>query len=155
VFAAVDTDQDGRLSRAETDTYARGVLRALALSVDDAPIAIALENSQFPEREDMNLGLGMIRLRATATLPAPAVGRHHVSYANNHSPVPSVYLVNALAPANPRIEIGRPSRDVAQRSLTLDYIVTLDPRWTQLWWSFTGVAIGALLLCARWRRAES
>ena len=155
VIAAIDMDEDGQISRAEADRYAREVLRAVALSVDDTPMAIALEDSQFPELREMNLGVGMIRLRATATLPSSAVGSHHVSYANNHWPVPSVYLVNTLAQGNPRIEIGRPRRDVAQRSLTLEYRVTLDPRWARLWWSLTGVAIGGLLVCARWRRTES
>lgn len=155
VFAAIDTDQDGQIARAEAVRYARVVLSAVALSVDDTPVALALEDSQFPEREDMNLGLGMIRLRATAMLPSSAAGRHHLAYANNHRPVESVYLVNALEPATPRIEISQPLRDAAQQGLTLNYRVALDPRWARLWWSLTGVAMGGLLVCARWRRAAS
>jgi hypothetical protein len=71
----------------------------------------------------MKLGVGMIRLRALARVPTVASGRHEISYLNTHRPESSVYLVNALIPENPRIEIGDQQRDIAQHGLTLDYVV--------------------------------
>ena len=150
IFAAIDADQDGQISRAEGDAYARDVLRAVALSVDDTPMAVALEDSQFPQFQDIILGEGMIRLRATALLPSFSAGRHRVSYTNHHSPVPSVYLVNAVEQANPRIQIGQPRRDMAQRSFTLDYTVAADARLVRLGWLLAAVALVGLLIYARY-----
>jgi hypothetical protein len=45
---------------------------------------------------------------------------------NTHQPESSVYLVNALIPENPRIQLGDPRRDRAQHSLTLDYTVRAE-----------------------------
>jgi hypothetical protein len=149
VFALIDTDQDGQISRAEGDTYARDVLRAVALSVDDTPIATALEDSQFPQFQDMTLGEGMIRVRATALLPSVGAGHHHVSYANHYSPVPSVYLVNAAEQENSRIQIGQPRRDTAQRSFTLEYTVAPDARLERFGWLLAAVALVGLLIYAR------
>jgi hypothetical protein len=42
---------------------------------------------------------------------------------NTHRPESSVYLVNALAPANSRIRLGDPRRDIAQHGLTMEYQV--------------------------------
>jgi len=68
--------------------------------------------------------VGTIRLRATAKVPATSAGPHQVSFLNTHRPESSVYLVNALVPENPRIQLADQRRDVAQHGLTLDYTVT-------------------------------
>jgi hypothetical protein len=157
VFTSIDTDHDGQVSIVEREAYAREVLRSIALSIDGRPTPIVLEDSEFPEIRDMSLGVGTIRLRATATVPsaAAAVGHHTVSYANNHRPLASVYLVNALVPADSRIEIGQQRRDVAQRVLMLEYSVIPDALWARLSWSLVGLAMVGLLGCARRRCAPS
>jgi len=155
VFSSIDTDHDGQVSIAEREAYAQEVLRAIALSIDDRPTPVVLDDSWFPELRDMSLGVGMIRVRATATVPSVAVGRHTVSYANNHRPLASVYLVNALVPTDPRIEIVQQRRDVAQRVLMLEYRVIPEARWARLSWSLVGLAMIGLLGYARWRCAPS
>lgn len=122
IFALVDADGDGRISGAEGDGYARRVIEAIRLSVDGRPVPITLGSREFPDRETMGLGLGAIRLRATATAPA-GTGRHALVYLNTHAAASSVYLVNALLPSDPRIEISGQQRDVEQRGVTLDYRV--------------------------------
>ena len=123
VFAWIDTNRDGEISGVEGEAYARQMLRSVVLKVDGCPGPVILVGSSFPEFRDMGLGVGTIRLRATAKVPSAGTGRHQVSFLNTHRPESSVYLVNALVPENPRIQLGDPRRDRAQLSLTLDYTV--------------------------------
>ncbi len=126
VFAWIDTNRDGEISDAEGEAYARQMLRSVVLKVDGRPVPIALVKTSFPQFRDMSLGVGTIRLRATGRFPAAGAGRHQVSFLNTHRPESSVYLVNALVPANPRIQLADPRRDIAQHGLTLDYTVMAD-----------------------------
>ncbi len=126
VFAWIDTNRDGQVSGAEGDAYARQMLRSVVLKVDGYPVPITLAGTSFPQFRDMRLGVGTIRLWATAKVPSAGAGRHQVSFLNTHRPESSVYLVNALVPENPRIQLGEPRRDRAQLSLTLDYTITAD-----------------------------
>ena len=82
----------------------------------------------FPQFHDMSLGVGTIRLRATAKVPPASAGHHQISFLNTHRTESSVYLVNALVPANPRIQLADQRRDRAQLGLTLDYQVVGDAR---------------------------
>lgn len=154
IFASIDTDRDGRISVAEGEAYARQVLGSVALSVDGRPTSITLVDSRFPELSDMSLGVGTIRLHATAQASAAAVGRHRISYLNRHRPDASVYLVNALVPADPRIQIAGQRRDVAQRGLVLDYRVSPDGTWRRVWWLVTGLAMVGVLVNARRPRVD-
>jgi hypothetical protein len=126
VFAWIDTNRDGEISGAEGETYARQMLRSVLLKVDGYPVPVTLAGTSFPQFRDMSLGVGTIRLRATAKVPSAGTGRHQVSFLNTYRPESSVYLVNALVPENPRIQLGDPRRDRAQYSLTLDYTVIAD-----------------------------
>ena len=126
VFAWIDTNRDAEISSAEGDAYARQVLRSVVLKVDGWPVPVTLAGASFPQFRDMRLGVGTIRLRATAKVPSAAAGRHQVSFLNTHRLESSVYLVNALVPENPRIQLGDPRRDRWQHGLTLDYTVIAD-----------------------------
>jgi hypothetical protein len=149
IFDSIDTDRDGRISVAEGEAYARQVLGSVVLSVDGRPTPITLVDSRFPELIDMSLGVGTIRVRATAQASSAAVGRHQISYLNRHQPDASVFLVNALVPADPRIQIAGQRRDVAQRGLVLDYRVSPDRAWVRAWWLITGLAMVGVLVNAR------
>ena len=122
------------------------MIGSITLLVDGRPEAVTLVESWFPEVGDMNLGVGTIRLRATATLAPAAIGRHQVSYLNTHRPESSVYLVNALVPEDPRIRIAGQHRDQAQHGLTVDYSVR---PWAG-GWLLAGLAmVGALVMIRR------
>jgi hypothetical protein len=123
IFGAIDTNHDGEISSVEGETYARQMLRSVVLKSDGLSVPITLVETSSPPFSDMKLGVGMIRLRATARVPAVTSGPHQITYLNTHRPESSVYLVNALVPANPSIQISDQRRDVAQHGLTLDYVV--------------------------------
>jgi len=132
VFAWIDTDRDGQISIAEGDAYARQMLRAVALSVDGRPAPVSLIAIRLPQLREMSQGVGTIQLRASAGISAAGAGRHQISYVNAHRPERSVYLVNALVPADLRIQIAGQQRDRAQHGLTLDVTVTGAP-WARTW----------------------
>ncbi len=126
VLGWIDTNRDGEISSAEGEAYAREMLRSVVLKVDGWPVPIQLVGASFPEFRDMGLGVGTIRLRAIAKVPAAGSGRHQISFLNTHQSGESVYLVNALVPENPRVHLGEQRRDFAQHGLTLDYTVASD-----------------------------
>jgi len=126
VFGWIDTNRDGEISNAEGEAYAREMLGSVVLKVDDWPAAVKLVEASFPQFSDMSEGVGTIRLRATTSVPAAGPGRHQVSFLNMHRSEASVYLVNALVPANRRIQLGVGRRDTAQHGLTLEYTIGTD-----------------------------
>lgn len=126
VFGWIDTNGDGEISGAEGEAYARQVLGSVVLKVDGWPVPVTLVGSNFPPFPEMSLGLGIIRLRATAKFPVTGAGNHQISFLNTHRSESSVYMVNALVPVNPRIQLADQRRDVAQHGLTLEYQVKTD-----------------------------
>ena len=148
IFAMVDANGDGQINDAEGDEYARRVIDAIRLSVDSRPLSVTLVSRTFPDRQAMGLGLGTIRLRATA--PASAgTGRHALVYLNMHVAVSSVYLVNALLPSDERIQISAQQRDVEQRGVTVDYRIAMSEGWVRGGWLLTAVAMVGVLRIRR------
>jgi hypothetical protein len=152
VFAWIDTNRDGEVSQAEGEAYAQQVLRSLVLKVDGRPVPIRLVETSFPEFRAMSLGVGTIRLRATAKVPPAGAGHHQIYFLNTHRTDLSVYLVNALVPANPRIQLADPRRDRAQLGLTLDYTIGADAASGRTPLLITALMMAACLLW-RWSRA--
>jgi hypothetical protein len=152
ILGWMDTNGDGEISTIERDAYARQVLSSVALSVDGRAVPIALADGRFPDVRDMTAGIGTIRLRATSRWQPASSGRHHIVYVNEHRPEMSVYLVNALVPADPRIRITEQRRDPAQHRLTLDYEVTTGSGWARTGWLLAGLAAVGLLAVSKRRR---
>ena len=153
IFGWIDTDRNGRISDIESDAYARQLLGSLQLSIDDRPVRISLDQIHVPSFREMSLGVGIIRVRATALCSASA-GRHHVSFVNTHRPETSVYLVNPLAPADPRIQIAGQRRDRGQHGLTVDYVVKDDGSWARTCSLLVAVAMAGALVVTRRPRAH-
>ena len=145
VFSWIDTNRDGEISQAEGEAYARQVLGSVTLLADGKPVPLALTEALFPELREMSQGTGIIRLRVAGRMPTVGAGRHEVSFRNNHRPESSVYLVNALVPANPRIKIADQQRDHAQHGLLMSYTVTSEAPPLR---SFALIA--GLALAGRW-----
>jgi len=153
ILGWMDTNGDGEISTMESEAYARAVLDSVGLSVDGRAVPITFDGQRFPNARDMTAGTGTIRLRATSKMPPASSGRHRLVYLNNHRPDLSVYLVNALVPADPRIRITDQRRDSAQHRLTLDYEVTPRAGWARTVWLLAGLAaVGLLAVTRRTRR---
>jgi hypothetical protein len=155
VFASIDTNGDGQISSAEAEAYAEQMLRAVVLSVDGRAMPITLVEVRVPQLHDMSLGVGTIRIRASANVPATRSLRHHLSYVNMHRSESSVYLVNVLAPADSRIQIGDQRRDTAQHGLTLDYSIKPDRSWAVAYSLFAGLVMAGMLGVTRWPRTNA
>ena len=149
IFGSIDADRDGRISELEGDAYAQGVLRAVLLSVDNRPARFTLESARFPAFEDMRLGLGTIHVRAGADIPSATSGNHRLFYRNEYQPAGSVYLVNALVPADRAIQVGGQLRDVLQHSVDIEYRVARDARVAGAGWVLVCVAMIGLLTLRR------
>jgi hypothetical protein len=151
VFGWIDTNHDGLVSAAESDLYARAVVRDLALDVDGAPAPLTFVAVDIPPADAMQLGTGVIRVRADAQVSVARGGHHRLWFHNLHRPESSVYLANTLVPDDARVHVDRQTRDREQRELSVDYDVTTSPR--PVWWLLGGfAAIGVLILG---RRASS
>jgi hypothetical protein len=154
VFAWIDTNRDGQISRVEGEAYARQVLRSIVLSVDGRTTPITLVDFRFPQFGEMSRGVGTIQVRATADLSAGGAERHHLSLVNSHRPDRSVYLVNALVPTDPRIHIGGQQRDRAQHGLTLEYTVAPAAPWARTWSLLAALGMAGVLGMTRRPRRQ-
>jgi hypothetical protein len=132
IYAAIDSDADGRLSSAERDAYATLVVSSALLEMDGVRTALALTGSHFPSLEDMRSGVGAIHLTAIVPRVTHTPGRHDLYFRNIHRADMSVYLVNALMPPAGEIRIATQVRDTAQHDIRLGYDVGSDanPAWT-------------------------
>ena len=127
VFARINTHRNGSISDSEGRAYANQVLKDVVLEVDGKRQQLDFVSSQFPSFRDMASGTGVIRIEAsTAWTGTP--GGHSLVYQNNHSPDLGAYLVNALIPASPEIEITGQQRDVMQRGMRLAFKVNTAKR---------------------------
>jgi hypothetical protein len=122
-IADIDRDRDGAFSAVEQREYARKVLAALALGVDDQPLHTEHVASSFAELDAFRRGEGTIRVQAAARLPRLSDGEHQLTFRNAHRREVSVYLANALVPESERIAITAQRRDTEQRDLTIEYLM--------------------------------
>ncbi len=155
VLAWMDMNRDGQISNAEGEAYAREMLRAVVLSVDGRPVPITLVGIRVPPVRDMSLGVGTIQVRAAANVTGTGTGHHHVAYFNTHRSESSVYLVNALVPADPRIQIAGQRRDRAQHGLTLEYTVMPNAPWARTWSLLAGLVMAGVLGVTRRPRSNA
>jgi hypothetical protein len=123
VVGDVDRDRNGTLTRDEQRAYVDGVLGTVELRVDGHLLHLQPVTSMFPGLDAMRRGEGTIQLRTAATIPRLSAGDHELAFRNRHRPDVSVYLANALVPDGDRIAITAQRRDVAQRDLTIAYVV--------------------------------
>jgi len=119
----VDSDQDGRFSTGETETYALRVLEKSPVELDGRPLKVELMEVTFPSTREMKTGQGVIRIRAMAMFATLSAGPHQLHLRNNHLPNISIYLVNAMKPDDGAIEIRRQSRNWYQTQYGLEFEV--------------------------------
>ena len=142
VVAMLDRDGDGTISPAEAEAYGKAVLGEWVLTLDGRQVLLTLTRVEIPSIDEMRHGLGTIQLRTVGHVEA-AAGRRHVYFRNNHHPVPSAYLVNALIPDDGDVEVVAQARDPQQREVRVEYNVGRTPRAQPSW-----PALGAMGLFA-------
>jgi hypothetical protein len=122
IFALINTDHDGRISSSEAERYANQVMRETALDIDGHHSQFVVMKYEFPSFQEMSTGEGTIRIYARARWQG-STGAHHLVYQNNHKTDFGVYLVNALRPGTPAIEITEQRRDPFQRGMNLAFLL--------------------------------
>jgi hypothetical protein len=151
IIALIDRDGDNTISPSEAEGYGRVVLAEIVLELDGRPVALTLDRVEAPPLEEMRHGLGAIRVRARGGIELRMRFRRELHFQNNHHPDSSVYLVNALMPADRGISVVSQTRDAKQRDARIAYSVT--PQWPKyVYWPALGVA--ALFFVYR-RRSRS
>jgi hypothetical protein len=149
VMAWIDGNGDGSISSTESLAYGRQVLASLVVSIDGATVPLSLGEARAAAVGEMAAGVGTLRVTASAWVASAERGRHQLTIVNAHHPESSVYLANALIPADKRIQILGQYRSQDQRRLTIAYEVEMSRGWTRMSWVLLGLTpVGALL----WRR---
>ena len=120
VFAQIDSSRDRQISEGESRAYAKQVLNEIGIELDGRKQRLEIVRIEFPTFEEMSLGVGIIRIEARATWTLTP-GSHELFVRNNHRPDCGVYLVNALVPASPDIEITGQKRDPLQREIRVEF----------------------------------
>jgi hypothetical protein len=148
----IDIDRDGVLNDIERHQYGQQVLSSSLVSIDGGTTTLTLLTHEFPTRDAMAAGTGAIRVRAVATITADT-GRHRLVVRTAPLHASSVYLVNALMPSDPRVQLREPHRDPAQRELALEFDVAPEPAALRVAW-LAAVALLCLLVTVRYARSH-
>lgn len=120
-LALLDLDHDGRVSNSEAEAYARRVVKSVELSLDERLLELNLTGQETTSLADARSGLGLIRVKARASLGKVADGRHAILFRNRHPNVGDAFLANALLPESSAIRILGQRRDESQSELRVDY----------------------------------
>jgi hypothetical protein len=121
VLGGIDTDSNGVISALEERAYAERVIRDLSLTVDGKRLPLRLVSSSFSSVDALRKGLGENRLELEALVPAHG-GSRRLAFENTHQPRVGAYLVNALVPRDPGIQITAQHRNYGQSSYELDFV---------------------------------
>ena len=152
VLAVIDRDADRLVTPAEAESYGRAVLRDLTLELDGRVLPLTLEHVDVPAFEEMTGGVGTIQVRAVADIQRLAAGRRRIYFRNNHGTSEAVYLVNALAPADPDIIVAGQRRDRQQHEIRLEYDVRPATPVQAAWLLVAGLGLCTLVV---WRRSRT
>lgn len=128
LLAIIDQNGDGQISDAESAAYVQRVLKDLRIVLDEKTLALRVSETSFPTPFEARNGVGVIRIKATATVDQLTAGAHALSLTNAHLPVISVYLVNALVPKDPALKVTRQTRDELQKDYRLEFEVNSTRR---------------------------
>jgi hypothetical protein len=140
IIAELDRDGDQIVQPLEARAYGELVIDDLELTLDGRVVSLTLAHVEAPPMADMRRGVGTIQLTAVGTYDEVGAGTHHVRFGNRHQPATSVYLANALVPADHGVRVVSQQRDRRQQQLEIEYAVA--SRWPlQLVWLVFGAII--------------
>ena len=143
VLASIDSNHDEIISGIEQDAYAHQVLRDLSVSVDGHAVIPTLLSASFPTIDEMQAGLGEIRIQFRAELPQGGPDRE-IILDNHHQSGTSVYLVNCLIPRDRNIRVLAQHRNQNQSLYRLDFTQNVGESASGLsgWWSGVSLGVG-------------
>jgi hypothetical protein len=139
VIGLVDRNADQAISSQEAREYGQRALSEITLRLDGRPLSVMLDRVEIPSAADLRAGLGTISLRAEAAVERLPAGRHDLRFRNDHHPGSAVYLINALHPESPAIQVVSQHRDPMQREGRIEYEIAPSSKASWLW-LFAGLA---------------
>ena len=139
IIGLIDRNADEVISPQEAREYAQQALAEMTLTLDGRPLRVILDWVEIPSAAELRAGLGTIALRAGAAVEGLPPGRHDLRFRNDHHPGSAVYLINALHPESPAIQVASQYRDSTQREGRIEYEVGAGSRARWLW-LFAGLA---------------
>jgi hypothetical protein len=157
IIREIDQDDDGVLSPKEQQAYARRVLSATSLNVDDDVQSLPLEvvASSFPDINAMRNGDGTIAIQSDVAVPLLPAGPHRLFFHNrNAAPEGHVYLANALMPENDRVAVTGQRRNQDQSELTIDFVVGESAAASSRRWVWINLGVGLVLFTPLIRRTR-
>jgi hypothetical protein len=146
VLKAIDANADGVISQSEQRAYAERVLRDVSLRIDGDILSPRLMSVEFLGIEEMQEGLGEIRIEFSADLPRNGPHRR-LTFENRHQRGIAAYLVNCLVSHERDITLVAQSRNQQQSFYQLDYVQAGFTSRTLAERGWLGIA--GLLLVAR------
>jgi len=157
IIREIDQDDDGALSSSEQQAYARRVLGATTLDVDDGTYSVWLEvvTWTFPDINAMRNGDGTIFIQSNVAVPLLDAGPHRLFFHNrNATSEHRVYLANALMPENDRVAVTGQRRNQDQSELTIDFVVRGTTAASSRRWVWINLGAGLVLFTPLVRRAR-
>ena len=155
VLSEIDLDKNGTVSVAEARVYSDRVLSAIALDVDGIPLRVELVEYTFPAFDTVRNGEGTTRIQAVAKMPRLDDGLHHLRYRNAYRSDIGVYLANALVPTSDGVTVAAQRRDLDQRELVIDYMLSGQPAPTVRRGLSVGGAGALVLIANMWWRTRT
>lgn len=126
ILGMIDTNQDDRISEAESQAYVDLFLKDIIFEIDGQSFPLSTSNLEFPTPLDLKAGVGVVRFSLYTNLPPDHRGSHYFFYKNNHQPNISVYLVNTLGDAARWVKISKQDKDIFQASVRAEYTINPD-----------------------------
>jgi len=123
LLAAIDRDQDGLISPAESAAYAATLQRDLTVRLDRQDLALKVTSCTFPAHADLREGTGIIQIELSAQIAALPPGTHTLRVENRHRASASIYLLNAALPASPALQIVSQTRSENQSAGEIAFTV--------------------------------
>lgn len=147
LISSIDTNGNGWFDGREFNDFTHAVEQGLKVTLDGRAVPLTFQRWDIATIDELRQGTGSMRFQATVPT-AGGPGHHALAFANEFAPAPSAFLVNALAPADARVQLGPPARDPRQRTFAIEYDVAGMPRAP---WVTIGVAMIVALLAGRRR----
>lgn len=120
VMATIGDAANGAITDAAQRAYAVRVLGDVSMAIDGHPLTPHLLSLQFPTVEQMQNGLGEIRIEFDAALTPGGLNRKLI-FENHHLSKIAAYQVNSLKPSDPDIRIVAQNRDYTQSHYEVDF----------------------------------